>query len=131
MKICHNEPRSVSQVYSSDLRTLLVNMMAKHPEDRPSSAEIVAMPHVRRGIALLLKPEAARSIEAADAAMEPDGSPAAPLAPQSVGIGISHDHVACETPTGVDLEMSLSISDGHPAEPRSLQVQNSVSSLKQ
>jgi len=54
MKICHNEPRPVPQVYSSDLRSLLSRMMAKRPEDRPSSADIVALPHVRRGIAMLL-----------------------------------------------------------------------------
>lgn len=54
MKICNTEPRPVPQVYSSDLRTLLSRMMAKRPEDRPSSADIVALPHVRRGIAMLL-----------------------------------------------------------------------------
>lgn len=56
MKICETEPRPVPQVYSSDLRTLLVSMMAKRPEERPSSADIVALPHVRRGIAMLLLP---------------------------------------------------------------------------
>lgn len=54
MKICNTEPRPVPQVYSSDLRGLLSRMMAKRPEDRPSSADIVALPHVRRGIAMLL-----------------------------------------------------------------------------
>lgn len=54
MKICNTEPRPVPQVYSSDLRTLLARMMSKRPEDRPSSADIVALPHVRRGIAMLL-----------------------------------------------------------------------------
>lgn len=54
VKICNTDPRPVPQVYSSDLRMLLANMMAKRPEDRPSSADIVSLPHVRRGIAMLL-----------------------------------------------------------------------------
>lgn len=54
MKICNTEPIPVPQVYSSDLRVLLTRMMSKRPEDRPSSADIVALPHVRRGIAMLL-----------------------------------------------------------------------------
>lgn len=54
VKICTTEPRPVPQVYSTDLRSLLACMMAKRPEDRPSSADIVELPHVRRGIAMLL-----------------------------------------------------------------------------
>jgi len=54
MKICSAEPRPVPQVYSNDLRSLLASMMGKLPEQRPSSADIVALPHVRRGIAMLL-----------------------------------------------------------------------------
>lgn len=53
-KICSTEPRPVPQVYSSDLRALLAHLMAKKAEDRPSAADIVALPHVRRGIAMML-----------------------------------------------------------------------------
>lgn len=60
MKICKQEPRPVSHAYSSDLRNLLKSMLAKRPEDRPSSAEIVALPHVCRGIAMILKPDGHR-----------------------------------------------------------------------
>eukprot|EP00747_Dinoflagellata_sp_TGD_P163687 gnl/TRDRNA2_/TRDRNA2_182634_c0_seq1.p1 gnl/TRDRNA2_/TRDRNA2_182634_c0~~gnl/TRDRNA2_/TRDRNA2_182634_c0_seq1.p1 ORF type:complete len:568 (+),score=103.19 gnl/TRDRNA2_/TRDRNA2_182634_c0_seq1:87-1790(+) len=54
LKICTQEPRPVPAVYSNEVRTLLGRMLAKRPEDRPSSADIVALPHVRRGIAALL-----------------------------------------------------------------------------
>jgi len=53
-KICSSEPRPLPQVFSNELRSLRSHMMAKRPEDRPSSSDIVALPHVRRGIAMLL-----------------------------------------------------------------------------
>lgn len=55
-KICNSDPRPVPQVYSSELRALLTRMIAKSPDDRPSSAEIVSLAHVRRGIAMLIAP---------------------------------------------------------------------------
>merc|ERR1712217_69709 len=61
-KICNADPKPVPQVYSGDLRTLLSRMMAKCPDDRPSSSDIVALPHVRRGIALLLSPSNRRPV---------------------------------------------------------------------
>lgn len=69
-KICNAEPRPVPQVYSGDLRALLGRMMAKRAEDRPTSAGIVALPHVRRALASLLtpssRPEAGRAAEVVD-----------------------------------------------------------------
>merc|ERR1712137_450416 len=41
-------------VYSNEVRTLLSRLLAKNAQERPSSAEIVAMPHVRRSIAAVL-----------------------------------------------------------------------------
>lgn len=54
LKICSSEPRPVPSVYSNEVRALLGRMLSKRAEDRPSSVEIVAMPHVRRGIGALL-----------------------------------------------------------------------------
>lgn len=54
LKICTTEPRPVPSVYSNELRALLARMLAKGPRERPLSAEIVAMPHVRRSIAAVL-----------------------------------------------------------------------------
>lgn len=75
IKICNSEPRPVPQSYSSDLRSLLALMMAKRPEDRPSSADIVALPHVRRGIAMLLvqgsKGDSGRNTESPVGALRP------------------------------------------------------------
>mmetsp|Transcript_31883 Transcript_31883/g.99278 ORF Transcript_31883/g.99278 Transcript_31883/m.99278 type:complete len:291 (+) Transcript_31883:202-1074(+) len=59
VKICTAEPRPVPAVYSGKVRALLGDLLAKRAEDRPSSAEVAALPHVRRGIAaaaVLLKP---------------------------------------------------------------------------
>lgn len=70
MKICNTEPRPVPQVYSSELRAMLQRMMAKRPEERPSSADIVSLPHVRRGIAMLLvQGDAAKGKTEGDAAL--------------------------------------------------------------
>jgi len=54
VKICTCEPRPVPPVYSQELRALLTRLLAKSPRERPLSAEIVAMPHVRRSIAAVL-----------------------------------------------------------------------------
>lgn len=54
VRICTSEPRPVPSVYSNELRALLGRMLAKSARERPLSAEIVAMPHVRRSIAAVL-----------------------------------------------------------------------------
>lgn len=53
VRICTAEPRPVSSVYSPETRMLLSRLLAKRAEERPSSAEIVAMPHVRRSVSAL------------------------------------------------------------------------------
>jgi len=50
VRICMSEPPPVPAVYSSEVRDLLARLLAKRPEDRPSSAEVAALPHVRRAI---------------------------------------------------------------------------------
>jgi len=68
VRICTAEPRPVPSVYSSEARMLLSRLLAKRAEDRPSSTEILAMPHVRRSVAALPgrpqchQPQSARSI---------------------------------------------------------------------
>eukprot|EP00927_Polykrikos_kofoidii_P032700 TRINITY_DN27781_c0_g1_i1.p1 TRINITY_DN27781_c0_g1~~TRINITY_DN27781_c0_g1_i1.p1 ORF type:complete len:518 (-),score=62.58 TRINITY_DN27781_c0_g1_i1:47-1600(-) len=49
MKICTTEPAPIPAVYSGEVRTLLTRMLSKRPDDRPSSSEVIAYPHVRRG----------------------------------------------------------------------------------
>lgn len=51
LKICTAEPRPIPAVYSTEVRLLLGRMLAKRPDERPSCAEVAALPHVRRGIA--------------------------------------------------------------------------------
>jgi len=53
LRICTSEPRPVPTVYSPEARLLLKNLLAKRAEDRPSSIEILAIPHVRRSVAAL------------------------------------------------------------------------------
>jgi len=68
VRICTAEPRPVPSVYSSEARMLLSRLLAKRAEDRPSSADILAMPHVRRSVAALpgrhqpYQPQSARAI---------------------------------------------------------------------
>mmetsp|Transcript_113868 Transcript_113868/g.207152 ORF Transcript_113868/g.207152 Transcript_113868/m.207152 type:complete len:405 (-) Transcript_113868:107-1321(-) len=88
-KICSNEPRPVPQVYSSDLRVLLGRMMAKRAEDRPTSAEIVALPHVRRALASLLIPgsrSSSRTVESASGMVAQARSPTPDALEGSVGV---------------------------------------------
>jgi len=47
-QICNTEPQPVPASYSSETRGLLARMLSKAAKDRPSSTEILAMPHVRR-----------------------------------------------------------------------------------
>jgi len=56
VRICTAEPRPVSPVYSPEARALLSRLLAKKAEDRPSSASILAMPHVRRCVAAIQRP---------------------------------------------------------------------------
>lgn len=53
VRICTAEPRPVPPVYSPEARALLGRLLAKKAEERPSSASILAMPHVRRSVAAL------------------------------------------------------------------------------
>mmetsp|Transcript_98983 Transcript_98983/g.221035 ORF Transcript_98983/g.221035 Transcript_98983/m.221035 type:complete len:419 (+) Transcript_98983:74-1330(+) len=76
-KICNMEPHPVPSVYSSDLRALLARMMAKNAEDRPSSADLLGVPHVRRSAVTLLA--AATASQGSRAVV----APAAPLSPET------------------------------------------------
>lgn len=51
VKICTREPQPVPSVYSPETRQLVSRLLSKRAEDRPSSAEIIEMAHVRRSIA--------------------------------------------------------------------------------
>jgi NIMA (never in mitosis gene a)-related kinase len=53
VRICTAEPRPVPSVYSPEARILLGRLLAKKAEERPSSVEILSMPHVRRSVAAL------------------------------------------------------------------------------
>jgi len=66
LKICTAEPRSVSAVYSSEVRALLGRLLAKRAEDRPSSAEVAALPHVRRSIAAMARPRTPEAVSKVD-----------------------------------------------------------------
>mmetsp|Transcript_2359 Transcript_2359/g.4666 ORF Transcript_2359/g.4666 Transcript_2359/m.4666 type:complete len:551 (-) Transcript_2359:69-1721(-) len=53
VRICTAEPRPVPSVYSPEARALLTRLLSKRPEERPSSAEVLEIPHVRRSVAAL------------------------------------------------------------------------------
>jgi len=53
-QICSTEPQPVSASYSGETRSLLARMLSKRAQDRPSSCEILALPHVRRSAAALV-----------------------------------------------------------------------------
>jgi len=53
LEICSAEPKPIPTVYSSEVRTLVGCLLAKVTEHRPSSAEILTLPHVRRSIAIM------------------------------------------------------------------------------
>jgi NIMA (never in mitosis gene a)-related kinase len=76
VRICTAEPRPVPSVYSPDARMLLSRLLAKRADDRPSSVEILAMPHVRRSVAALPGRQLAAEAEAAAAR---SASPCSPL----------------------------------------------------
>lgn len=131
MKICSAEPRPVSQAYSSDLRTLLKNMLAKRSDDRPSCAEIVALPHVRRGIAMLLKPEMPRSRCSSGLSVPTDTIPdhCGSVATTILSVESTSDPMIKPT-SYIDLDVaSLSLPEEVGEQPQ-IQVNNSVGSLK-
>jgi serine/threonine protein kinase len=53
VRICTAEPRPVPTCYSPEARVLVSRLLSKRAEDRPSSAEILVMPHVRRSVMAL------------------------------------------------------------------------------
>lgn len=55
MKICTAEPAPIPALYSSGVRNLLARLLAKRPEDRPTSAEVTVDPHVLRGTPAALR----------------------------------------------------------------------------
>jgi len=87
VKICTAEPRPVSSAYSTEVRALVSQLLAKRAEDRPSSTETVALPHVRRAIAAL--PACTRQFSHhADRAGDSGADDAACHPPSSVGPGV-------------------------------------------
>lgn len=53
VRICTADPRPVPSVYSPEARSLLNRLLSKRPEERPSSVEVLEIPHVRRSVAAL------------------------------------------------------------------------------
>lgn len=53
VKICTAEPRPVSPLYSTDTRCLLGRLLSKRPAERPSSTQVLNMPHIARAVAAL------------------------------------------------------------------------------
>eukprot|EP00930_Biecheleria_cincta_P095920 TRINITY_DN87811_c0_g1_i1.p1 TRINITY_DN87811_c0_g1~~TRINITY_DN87811_c0_g1_i1.p1 ORF type:complete len:425 (+),score=70.87 TRINITY_DN87811_c0_g1_i1:100-1374(+) len=51
IRICTTEPKPIAANYSAELRTLVCSSLAKNPQDRPTAAEIAALPHIQRGLA--------------------------------------------------------------------------------
>lgn len=78
VRICCAQPRPVPTVYSSEARVLVSRLLAKRAEDRPSSAEILAMPHVRRSVAALPARHLSRQCQSARASSKHRGA-ATPL----------------------------------------------------
>jgi len=51
IRICTSEPQPIAASYSAELRTLVSNSLSKKAQDRPTAAEIAALPHIQRGLA--------------------------------------------------------------------------------
>jgi len=54
VKICTAEPHPVQGPHSVEAKALLGRMLSKRQEERPTSAEILQLPHVRRSAAAML-----------------------------------------------------------------------------
>lgn len=126
MLICQTEPRPVPQVYSTEARILLSRMLAKSPEDRPSSTDIISLPHVRRSLAPGAQRHAAATPfpEGPAAGPEPQDSDAygdvsgAPP-PRGQDEDCLHSQVACTAASPVsdsELDALLATSPIPPAE---------------
>jgi len=53
IKIVTADPKPLPAMYGSETRSIVARMLVKNAEDRPSIAEVAALPHVRRSIAAL------------------------------------------------------------------------------
>lgn len=51
IRICITEPKPIAPIYSAELRSVVVDSLAKNAQDRPTAAEIAALPQIQRGLA--------------------------------------------------------------------------------
>lgn len=76
MRICNDKPAPAPTVYSEALRNLLDKMLQKDSAGRPTSTEILAYPHMQRGLTLLLSHTTEHGTGGAETAIREPPSPA-------------------------------------------------------
>jgi serine/threonine protein kinase len=76
MRICNDKPRPAPTVYSEALRNLLEKLLQKDSATRPTATEILADPHMQRGLTLLLSHTTEHGTGGAEMAIREPPSPA-------------------------------------------------------
>eukprot|EP00746_Dinoflagellata_sp_MGD_P025829 gnl/MRDRNA2_/MRDRNA2_160843_c0_seq1.p1 gnl/MRDRNA2_/MRDRNA2_160843_c0~~gnl/MRDRNA2_/MRDRNA2_160843_c0_seq1.p1 ORF type:complete len:436 (-),score=88.01 gnl/MRDRNA2_/MRDRNA2_160843_c0_seq1:6-1313(-) len=107
MRICNDKPRPAPTVYSEALRNLLEKLLQKDSAARPTSTEILADPHMQRGLTLLLSHTTEHGTGGAEMAIREPPSPArgssTPTSAQKADSASQGEMIEADPPAAIDV----------------------------